>query len=161
MPSQYGGVPSTVAYPAAINIAASSNASPIIVTCSTPHGLSTGDVVSISGHQSNVSANGQFSITVTSTTQFAIVAVGVAIGGATGTVQPLKSQSFQIPSDGDAASAAAFNVPYEALGDRSAAQLVLTGAYKLAATVSHIANTGTVGTSTGTCAAGGLTWVQA
>jgi hypothetical protein len=71
-----------------INIASSTNANPIVVTTSTPHGLITGAVVTIAGHLVNTNANGTYPVTVLSPTTFSIPKTGNGVGVATGTVQP-------------------------------------------------------------------------
>jgi len=53
-------------------VTAATNATPIVVTTGTAHGLQTGDKVTISGVLGNTSANGSFSATVTSTTTFSL-----------------------------------------------------------------------------------------
>lgn len=53
-------------------ISAASNASPIQITTTTTHGLTTGQQVIISGVTGNLAANGTFQITVNNTTQFTL-----------------------------------------------------------------------------------------
>jgi hypothetical protein len=53
-------------------ITAASNTSPIAITTSYPHGFSTGTQVAISGVVGNTAANGKFTITVISYTQFSL-----------------------------------------------------------------------------------------
>lgn len=48
------------------------NASPIVITTSSPHRFSTGNSVRISGVGGNTAANGDWTITVTSSTQFSL-----------------------------------------------------------------------------------------
>jgi hypothetical protein len=69
------------------NIASSTNATPIAITCSVAHGRTTGDYVCIAGHTTNTKANGTiWKITVTSSTAFTLdTSVGNGVGGATGT----------------------------------------------------------------------------
>lgn len=55
----------------------STDATPIVMTTAT-HGLTTGDRVSIYGHETNTNANGTWTVTVTSTTKF-------SLDGSTGT----------------------------------------------------------------------------
>jgi hypothetical protein len=70
-------------------IASSTNASPIEVTMAAPHGYTTGDKVTISGHLVNTNANGSWTATVTGTTTLELDgSVGNGIGGATGTLTP-------------------------------------------------------------------------
>lgn len=77
--------------PDPINIASSTNASPIVITTSANHGLVAGDYVSIISHTVNTNANGLWKVgAVTSPTVFSILQMdgsnttGNGIGGATG-----------------------------------------------------------------------------
>lgn len=55
----------------AVAVSAASNASPIVVTTSSPHALSTGDAVLIWGVQGNAAANGNYwTVTVVDATRF-------------------------------------------------------------------------------------------
>ncbi len=137
MPSTYKGQPALIitnALTLAVNIASSTNANPIQITTTSAHGLSAGDYVDITGHQTNTAANGIFPVlAVQSATQFTINATGNGVGGATGQVQPLTIGGAQIPSDlTDPMNAASVNVPLNANLDRSAFLAVTTGKYKLA-----------------------------
>lgn len=135
MSSTYDGVPANIAFPAAITISSSTNASPIAVTTSSPHGLLSGARVSIYGHQVNTAANGaNLTITRTGASSFTINgSTGNGIGAATGTVQALNYGAITtIPSDGDLRNAASVNVPLESLFDRTAIDLPTIGAHKLA-----------------------------
>jgi hypothetical protein len=145
MSTQENGFPRNVVSnaPAAINIASSTNANPIVVTTSAPHNLTTGDVVSIQGHQVNTSANRMAVVTVLSATTFSIsdyllggTVAGVGIGGATGTVQAYGTgTTFAIPADGvDNEAAASVNTPFNALADRTAFLTAATGGYSLSQT---------------------------
>lgn len=53
-------------------ITAATNASPIVVTTSASHGLSTGDVVTILGALGNTAANATWIVTVVNATQFSL-----------------------------------------------------------------------------------------
>ncbi len=53
-------------------ISTATNASPIVVTTSSSHGLSTGDVVTILGALGNTAANGLWKVTVVNATQFSL-----------------------------------------------------------------------------------------
>jgi hypothetical protein len=57
------------------NVSGTTNATPIVVTTSAPHGLATGDNVVISGVGGNTNANGTFLVTVLSSTTFSLQAV--------------------------------------------------------------------------------------
>lgn len=64
-------------------VLASSTANPAVITTSSPHGLSTGNSVTIAGH-SDASINGTYTITVTNTTQFTIPVNGATNGAGSG-----------------------------------------------------------------------------
>lgn len=55
-----------------LNIANATFAAPIQITTATPHGYSTGQVVTITGVTGNTAANGVFRITVVNSTQFTL-----------------------------------------------------------------------------------------
>jgi hypothetical protein len=71
-------------------IASSTNATPIVVTTSTAHGFTTGDLVFIDGHATNTAANGFWLIAAASgsvfslTTPAGVNTTGNGVGGATG-----------------------------------------------------------------------------
>lgn len=68
-----------------LKVTAATNATPIAVTTSIAHGWSTGNVVRVVGSGGNTAANGQWTITVTSTTSFTLqtsVGNGPYSGGA-------------------------------------------------------------------------------
>ncbi len=54
----------------ALSVSGATNATPIVITTSTAHGLTTGDEVVISGVVGNTAANGLWKITVLTTTTF-------------------------------------------------------------------------------------------
>lgn len=84
--------------PAAKNIASSTNASPIEVT-STGHGYSTGDVVYIQNHTTNLTANGVWTVTYVDANKFTLDgSVGVGIGGATGTATWVTNKVIKLAS---------------------------------------------------------------
>ncbi len=124
MPSLYSGIPKPLLafLPAAVNVASSTNASPISVTTSSPHGAETGDMVVVAGHETNTNANGAWQCIKTSATTLLLVgSVGNGVGGATGTLRSAAFGSqYQIPSGTDRPNAASVNVALEALGDRTA-----------------------------------------
>lgn len=79
--------------PLAVNISSSTNATPIVITTATAHGLTAGKAVSIVGHTTNTNANGVWQVgTVISSTRFEILqqdgsnTTGNGVGGASGTV---------------------------------------------------------------------------
>lgn len=84
---------SSLTWFAPVAVASSTNASPIAVTTSSVHGLTTGDVVEIVGHTVNTAANGVWTVTVTSTTVFTVPNVGAGVGGATGSAMKMETDS--------------------------------------------------------------------
>lgn len=144
MSTAENGLPSNISsnLPASVNITSSTNANPVVMQTSTPHGMTNGDYVDVEGHQTNTIANGQFQATVIDSTHFSIPVTGNGVGGATGTVQPLAlGPTFAIPADGvDNEAAASVNTPFEALADRTAWLGLMTGAYKIAAVSAQFAN---------------------
>lgn len=68
----------------AVSITSSSVANPTTITCPVAHGLTTGNIIVISGHTgSTPSINGQHTVTVTGTNTFTIP-VNVTVGGTGG-----------------------------------------------------------------------------
>lgn len=147
MPSQENGSPANVTanLPASVGITSSSNTTPIVVQTSAPHLLTSGDEVQINGHQGNVAANGLWPVMVVDATHVLLVgSTPSGVGTATGTVQSMGfGTTYAIPSDGDAFDAAAFNVAYEALGDRTASLLANSGRYKVLEIIDHETDDGT------------------
>lgn len=133
MSTAYDGIPSNLSggLPTPVNIFSSTNTTPITITTATPHGLITGDLLQVNGHQVNTSANGLWTGLVTSPTGVTLVgSTGNGVGGATGTTFNMGfGASFQIPSDGDPAIAASVNVGFEANGDRTALLASCVGSY--------------------------------
>ena len=130
MSTNYSGTAANTAgsLPAAVNIASSTNANPIVIETSTAHGLSTGATVDVVDHESNLPANGVWPATVIDTTHFSI-----PVAGAIGTVNPLVlGAPAPIPSDGDLQAAVSVNVQFCRLADQTAFLGGATGAYKLA-----------------------------
>lgn len=64
-------------------ISANSLANPTVITSSAPHGLTTGQMVTISGSNSTPSINGSYFVTVTDSTHFSIP-VNVTVAGTSG-----------------------------------------------------------------------------
>jgi len=67
-----------------IPITSNSVANPTVVTTTVPHGLTSGDIILVSGANSTPTINGSRTVTVTSTTTFTIP-VNVTSGGSAGT----------------------------------------------------------------------------
>lgn len=108
----------TAPVPAAgLDISSSTNATPIVVTTSSPHGYSTGDTVFIEGHKVNTNANGRWAITVTGGSTFSLNgSVGNGVGVATGYVQDFSvNPLLTIPDDGDNAVVSSINPAIEGL----------------------------------------------
>ena len=78
---------------AGVSIVSSTNATPIVVTIPTGHGITAGDLVYISGHATNTSANGLRKVSAAGATTITLQDVygnsvaGVGVGAATGTVR--------------------------------------------------------------------------
>lgn len=73
----------------AVNIVASTDASPIVVELAAGHGFETGDLVVIASHTTNVGANGFWRISAHDSTHITLegsVGSGAGAGGASGTV---------------------------------------------------------------------------
>jgi hypothetical protein len=68
-------------------ISGATNANPIVITTTSAHGLSTGNVAIISGVLGNTAANGTWPVTQISATQFSIPATGNGTYVSGGTVQ--------------------------------------------------------------------------
>jgi hypothetical protein len=130
MPNDYTDHPFDVpSLPTAVNIASSTNTSPIQVTTSTPHGCETGESVMINGHLLNLAANGPWEIVKVSTTVLILVgSTGNGVGGATGTLHLQDwGYSIAVVADGDDPVAAVLAVSPEALQDRTAMLLKIIG----------------------------------
>jgi len=72
-------------------ISSSTNATPIVITTSSAHGFTNGDLVYVDGHTTNTCANGVWAITAASGSVFSLThpvsganVVGNGVGGATG-----------------------------------------------------------------------------
>jgi len=95
-----------------VGITSSTNASPIVVQTTAPHGAQDGDTVRVEGHQGNTAANGLWLASVVDSTHVALLtstgtSTGSGVGTATGqfydyAINPL----LTIPSDGDLANGA-------------------------------------------------------
>lgn len=113
---------------AAVSIASSTNATPIVVTTTAPHLLAEGAMVQITGHTANLAANGVWRVHKTAADKVALLvpytganSVGSGVGGATGSLQSLDLfPTYPLPSDLDDVDAASVNPAFEALGDRAA-----------------------------------------
>ena len=137
MASQYNGQAGNIAIPGSlsINLMTGTGVNPTVLFFAAPHGLSTGDLVNVSQVDGNTNANGIWPITVINATQFSIPVTGNgSYGGPQGLATPLTmGQTFQVPSPGDGRKAASVNTGFEALADRTAKLVSMTGARKLVA----------------------------
>jgi hypothetical protein len=79
--------------PPVMSITGANNANPLRITCSTNHGFSTGDQVVISGVAGNANANGRWTITWVSATQFTLNGRS-GVGGGTYTANTGSVYSF-------------------------------------------------------------------
>ncbi len=68
-------------------IAASTNANPAAVGFGAAHGMTSGDVVEIVGHEDNTVINGTWTVTRVDDWSFTVPVPGIALGGATGPAQ--------------------------------------------------------------------------
>lgn len=121
MSTPYSGVASTVSNSLSRTVNGATNATPIVISTTASHLFSTGDVVSVSGVTGNTAANGSWTIIVIDATHFSLttsVGSGAYVSGGTA-IDTSLTPAFQIPSDGDVFNAAAWNVPIEALADRT------------------------------------------
>ena len=117
--------------PAPVAIATASNATPIAITTSSPHGYTNGDTVEIVGCSAS-GANGLWVITTTGASSFTLngsTASGAGTGGiATDySVNPL----LTIPADGDVMNASSVNVPIEGTANAIPYLYARTGAWRL------------------------------
>lgn len=76
-----------------VSVASSTNANPIVITTSAVHGFTSGDTVEILNHLVNTNATGTWVVTVLTTTTFSIPQPGNGVGGTTGTVQKMETDS--------------------------------------------------------------------
>lgn len=144
MSSPYNGNPGNESRANAIGITSSTNATPIIVTTASAHGLLEGDRVSIIKHATNTAANGAWYASVVTPTTIALYAdwsagavaspsVGNGVGGATGTAKYLGLMPrVTLPDDAsELTSVAPINVGLEDAKDTQAYLAERTGAYRL------------------------------
>lgn len=130
----YNGLPGNVVLPAAVNIVSSTDTSPIVMLA-TGHGCRTGDTVDVSGHQTNINANGVWVVTFVDVNHVSLNgSVGNGVGGATGTLQPLAftGNVSLNPVNGDPYDASTYIPGMSCLADRTAFNLWTTGAVKIA-----------------------------
>ena len=121
MSTIYTGNPANVTTPLAATVTGATNVAPIVITTVANHLYATNDLVTVSGVTGNTAANGAWTIIVLSPTTFSLTGTtgnGAYAGGGTCSDNSLTPQ-FTLPSDGDAFNAAAFNVPYQAIADRT------------------------------------------
>ncbi len=76
-----------------VEITGSTDANPSVVTTASAHGLSTGDVVAIAGHEGNEAINGAWTATSLTSTTFSVPQPGSGTGTATGTTQEQMSDN--------------------------------------------------------------------
>jgi hypothetical protein len=96
-----------------VGVSTVTNASPIVITTGTAHGLVTGDTVSLSGALGNTAANGMWEVTVTSTTQF-------SLDGSTGNGVYTSGASFRKRTNFKVQLASALTQTIASTGPRSA-----------------------------------------
>lgn len=132
---------------AAVNIASSTNATPIVITTSTAHTLATNDMVRIEGHTTNTNANGTWKVTVLTGTTFELTGrAGNGVGGATGTERKVNT-SFWVSTAISATVAPTTginNVKWYTDGGNTFGTGVIM---KVGTTTTYATATGTVGTT--------------
>lgn len=122
--------------PSAKTVTGATNATPIVVTTSTNHGLQTNEVIQVTGVTGNTAANGTFTAVVLSPTTVAlttypgganVAGTGAYVSG--GTLQSLGyGVTVPVPNDlTDFEEAGSVNVPFEAGIDREAYLLYRAG----------------------------------
>jgi hypothetical protein len=132
MSTPYQGQSANITTPGTVNIASSTNATPIVVTTSAPHGILDGTEVDVQNHQTNLNANGINRIGYISSTQFSLLGtVGTAVGGASGTVQSLAPPQYTLVDGSVPPVSGAFNTPTEFNADTAAMLWLSTGSYKI------------------------------
>lgn len=78
-----------------VEILSSTDATPIVVTTQAAHGLSNGDSVTISNHETNTAANGYWKVAnITSTTVELVGSVSNGVGGNTGYMMDLTNDTI-------------------------------------------------------------------
>jgi phage-related protein len=80
--------------PSVLIVSNATFASPIVVTTSTPHGLTSGNIVTLNGVIGNLNANGTWVITVINTTSFSLGSTGNGAYVAGGAVLSPDSQFY-------------------------------------------------------------------
>lgn len=126
MSSIYQGIPDIITAHADLAISASSNTTPIRITTTLAHDLTSGDRVIVRNHTTNIKANGLWAVVVIDAnnvdlyvTYGGTASAPTAAGGATGTIKGLGVlPSATIPSDADDITAASVNVKFEDAGDK-------------------------------------------
>lgn len=145
MSKNYNGNPGNGFRVAAVNIASSTNASPIVVTTSAPHGLLEGDRVLVVGHATNTAANGTWFAHIVDGAHVALyggwtpgtgvtsASTGNGVGGATGTTKFLGLMPrVLLPDDAsELVTVEPVNVPAEDAKDVGAWLAERVGAYRL------------------------------
>jgi hypothetical protein len=122
-----------------VDIASSTDATPIVITTAAPHGFTAAaqptDTVEVEGHLVNTNANGVWQVTVISATTFSLdgsAGTGGGAGGATGYVYDYSVKPFQtIPADGDLSAAAAWNPAVENIANAVPFSYRLHGKWRL------------------------------
>jgi hypothetical protein len=120
MSSVYSGDPSGVSNARTATVDGATNATPIVISTSSPHGFATGDVVVIADVGGNTAANGTWQITVVDGDDFELdgsVGSGAYTTGGT-VVNVSLTPAVTLPSDGDTLDAASVNAALEACADR-------------------------------------------
>jgi hypothetical protein len=134
MPSNYSGNPANVTTPLVRNVsgATSGSGGQVLIATSVAHLFATGDFVQVAGVTGTTEANGRWSIQLVDSTHFLLLGssfVHTYLGAGTATDTSLLPY-FQVPSDGDPATAESVLAAIQALADRTqflAQQIVPAG----------------------------------
>jgi len=125
--TQYNGIADNERLHSTFSISSSTNTAPIQITTTTPHDLTEGDRVLVTGHATNTAANGLWAVHVVDASNVQLyqtyggtASTGNGIGGASGTIRGIGLlPTYALPSDGDDITAASVNVGLEDHGDRT------------------------------------------
>lgn len=114
-------------------ITSSTNAAPIVVQTTSPHGCQDGDTVRIEGHLTNTAANGLWTVLVGDSTHVTLLgSTGNGVGGATGILYDYAiNPVITIPSDGDLANGASVKPAFAGTFNLAPFLYERTGKYNL------------------------------
>jgi hypothetical protein len=138
----YAGVPYIYSFLSPRVISSATGSSPITINTSTAHEYATSDTVVHRGALGNTAINGNFSVTVTSTTQYTIPAVSSGTytsGGVCGKLTNDKVVMSMFSTDDDAAGIA---FPFNRLGSESGNSFQVLNSLNFRSTASNLGSFG-------------------